>query len=144
MNIRLCMLSLAAAAFLAIGSPSAEAREPAMNTLSNAAASYYTGDVGYYTMLWRLYNTSHIPVPPYFALQPPVYYSEPVARPYGYGPYAYPRWIETPEPKAPVRPAMVTNPFVAPKVKQTKPGKDTTAQMIFNPYIIDAAGIASH
>jgi hypothetical protein len=76
-------------------------------------------------------------------LQPPVYYSQPVARPYGYSPYAYPRWIETPEPKPAVKPAMVSNPFVAPKVKQDKPSEGATAQMIFNPYVLDSAGLAN-
>lgn len=33
---------------------------------------------------------------PYFALHPPVYYSYPVPRPYGYSPFAYPGIVPTP------------------------------------------------
>ena len=33
---------------------------------------------------------------PYYALHPPVYYSYPVARPYGYSPFAYPPGVTTP------------------------------------------------
>src|SRR5437870_3480881 len=40
------------------------------------------------------YGHEHIP---YFALHPPVYYSEPVARTYGYSPFAYPFGSPTPE-----------------------------------------------
>lgn len=141
MNIRTCMLTLVAAGLLAVGSQTAEARGPGMGPLGNSATGYFSGNFGYYNMLWRLYNTSHVPVPPYFALQPPVYYSQPVARPYGWGPYAYPRWIETPVPAPVVKPAMVNNPFVTPK--KAKPEKGATAQMIFNPYIDNAAGLAT-
>jgi hypothetical protein len=140
MNIRIGLLTLVAAVALSLSSNTAEAQGPGAGTLGNTAAAYYSGNYGYYQMLWRLYNTSHVPVPPYFALQPPVYYSQPVARPYGYSPYAYPRWVQTPQPKAPAtKPAVVVNPFVTPK---EKPADDTTAQMIFNPFVIDSAGLA--
>jgi hypothetical protein len=143
MNIRVCMLTLVAAGLLAIGSQSAEARGPGMGPLGNTVTGYYSGNFGYYQMLWRLYNTSHVPVPPYFALQPPVYYSQPVARPYGYSPYAYPRWIETPAPKVPVQSATISNPFVSPQADPAKSNKNATAQMIFNPYVVNTAGIAA-
>jgi len=140
MNIRICLLSLVAAVALTFSANTAEARGPGMGPLGNTVTGYYSGNFGYYNMLWRLYNTGHVPVPPYFALQPPVYYSQPVARPYGYGPYAYPRWIETPQPKAPAaKPAVVINPFVKPN---DKPSDNSTAQMIFNPYVIDTSGLA--
>ncbi|MCG8586247.1 MAG: hypothetical protein MI757_16190 [Pirellulales bacterium] len=141
MKTRACMLAIVAAAMLTFGSQSAEARGPGMGPLGRTVTGYYSGNFGYYNMLWRLYNTSHVPVPPYFALQPPVYYSQPVPRPYGWGPYAYPRWIETPAPAPAVKPAMVNNPFVAPK--ESKPDKGATAGMIFNPYAMDAAGLAT-
>ncbi len=38
---------------------------------------------------------------PYFALHPPVYYSYPVPRTYGYSPFAYPPGVMTPESAAP-------------------------------------------
>lgn len=34
--------------------------------------------------------------PPFYALYPPVYYSYPVARTYGYSPFAYPPYVTTP------------------------------------------------
>jgi hypothetical protein len=36
------------------------------------------------------YALGNIPTPPYFALHPPVYYSHPIARPYGHSPFACP------------------------------------------------------
>jgi hypothetical protein len=59
--------------------------------------------------------------PPYFSLHPPVYYSMPVARTYGYSPFAYPGFVETPAwegaagyapPAAPASPKMIINPYV--------------------------------
>jgi hypothetical protein len=48
---------------------------------------------------------------PYFAVRPPVYYSYPVARPYGYLPYPY-----LPGPLSrevtPKRPVVIDNPYV--------------------------------
>jgi hypothetical protein len=61
--------------------------------------------------------------PPYFALHPPVYYSMPVPRTYGYSPFAYPGFVETPAwegaigyapPAAPATPKMIINPYVEP------------------------------
>lgn len=49
---------------------------------------------------------------PFYALHPPVYYSYPVARPYGYSPFAYPPGVKTPEVEAP-RPAILQNPHIA-------------------------------
>jgi hypothetical protein len=101
---------------------------------------------GYGGGLSSLYHTGHIPVPPYFALHPPVYYSYPIARTYGYSPYAYPFWTKTPEiePPRPVifqnghirgsttccpqsdrvvsKPLRITNPYVA-QTAEAKAGK---------------------
>jgi hypothetical protein len=50
---------------------------------------------------------------PYFAAFPPVYYSHPVARPYGYSPFAYPPGTETPHVVVePPCPATIINPHV--------------------------------
>jgi hypothetical protein len=57
---------------------------------------------------------------PYFALHPPVYYSVPVPRTYGYSPFAYPGDVMTPEIVAPVQPVTILNPHV-------KSGSDTPA-----------------
>ena len=58
------------------------------------------------------YTLGQVPVPPYFALHPPVYYSGPVARPYGYSPFAYPG--STPTPDVAVEPQVIDNPYCAP------------------------------
>jgi hypothetical protein len=91
--------------------------------------SYYYGDYV------RLYSSSRIPVPPYFALHPPVYYSYPVPRPYGYSPYAYPPGTKTPE-LAPPRPAVILNDY-APRSQpvRQKEGRIASAPVrIANPY----------
>lgn len=55
-----------------------------------------------------VYTREHVP---YFALHPPVYYTGPVGRPYGWGPFAYPAWVETPLVEPP-RPMVIQNPYV--------------------------------
>jgi hypothetical protein len=66
---------------------------------------YSFGDSGWgYTG----YVREHVP---YFAMNPPVYYSYPVARAYGFSPYAYLPTTRTPE-LAPLQPAVFQNPYV--------------------------------
>ncbi|MBW3595684.1 MAG: hypothetical protein KY475_00250 [Planctomycetes bacterium] len=105
-----------------------------------------------------MYGLGLVPVPPYFALHPPVYYNCPVPRSYGYSPYAYPGCVQTPEvdfhafpqgedvePAAPqeelppatpasnvARGKWIENPFLA----------DPNAGMIANPFVDPAAGPA--
>lgn len=72
---------------------------------------------------------------PYFALHPPVYYSYPVPRPYGYSPFAYPPGTMTPEIVAPT-PVIIQNKFVPQKPAPAKT-PDQVAQAprrILNPY----------
>lgn len=88
------------------------------------------------------YTLGHVPVPPYFAIHPPVYYSAPVARTYGYSPYAYPGTFLTPEIAAPA-PAMIENPHVTPSVEK-KPVNHTasdSSQVILNPYVKQAIAV---
>ena len=59
------------------------------------------------------YAMGRIPTPPYFALHPPVHYSDFVARTYGYSPFAYPGTFETPAVPR-VTPEEVANPYVKP------------------------------
>ena len=68
----------------------------------------YFGDGGF----TNLYNQGFIPVPPYFALHPPVYYSAPVPRSYGYSPFPYPGTVPTPE--VVMGPEEIINPHVDP------------------------------
>ena len=82
-----------------------------------------------------LYGSMITQPPPYYAIFPPVYYSYPVARPYGYSPFAYPPGFVTPESPR-VQAKEVVNPYVP-----RKPiGKmdDRTAfvpQLLVNRYI---------
>ena len=86
----------------------------------------------------NLYGLGKIPVPPYFALHPPVYYSGVVARPYGASPFAAAGGrIETIKSK----PTTITNPFVAPtslKKMDRSPQRDRVTQLpklIRNPFV---------
>ena len=90
----------------------------------------------------QLYETGSIPTPPYFALHPPVYYSRPVARTYGYSPYAYPPRTKTPE-LPPPTPKVIQNRFVPPlKDAAKKVVKDNTPIRIINPFVTDGEAVA--
>jgi hypothetical protein len=119
-------------------------------TSSNASAQFpcYGGFGGYWGGFFNRYSDQN---PPYFAMFPPVYYSVPVARTYGYSPFAYPPGVMTPEVQIEV-PATIMNPFVAPKNELPK-GEPTPAdnsshrsasigmpkrvQLVVNPYVIE-------
>jgi len=94
----------------------------------------YGGEVLQYTL-------GRVPVPPYFSLHPPVYYSYPVPRPYGYSPFPYPGEMETPVYKGPA-PVEIINPHVKPQA----PGKKTSGRvagqgrMILNPFVKRSSG----
>ena len=72
-----------------------------------------------------LYGSNMLPVPPYFSIHPPVYYShEIVRRPMGASPFAYPSWYAphahhaaavsaAPAPQ----PLLVENPYVKAKAE---------------------------
>jgi hypothetical protein len=82
-----------------------------------------------------LYNWSGGNSPPFYALFPPVYYSHPVGRPYGYSPFAYPPGIMTPA-VAPTPAKQVANPYV-PRKPASQAGERTAAvaREIINPYV---------
>jgi hypothetical protein len=88
---------------------------------------------------WRsIYQTQELENVPYFSLYPPVYYSYPVARTYGYSPWAYPPGTVTPE--APPAPKTIENPYVPEKSKakpKAKPATDKSAgpRTIINPHL---------
>jgi hypothetical protein len=125
------------ALFAAVACAAALAAETA--SAQEVGIRYYTGD-NYGFGLDRAYASGRIPTPPYFAIHPPVYYSYPVPRTYGYTPWAYPAYVMTPEIQAPVEPAMFENPHVkqeaapAPKTKSAS-RKTTAPQVIVNPYV---------
>jgi hypothetical protein len=79
-------------------------------------------------------------------MHPPVYYSYPVPRPYGYSPYAYPPGVMTPEILGELTgPQEIINPHVPPaeKTNPTSSKTDKTAratrasipQVMINPYV---------
>lgn len=83
----------------------------AMCSLSSAAqAEPWPGLNWGYGWGWP-YSVYTLDTIPYFALHPPVYYSRPVARPYGYSPFAYPPGVMTPE-GPPPQPQVLYNPHV--------------------------------
>lgn len=89
--------------------------------------------------LTPLYSVGAIPTPPYFALHPPVYYSNPVPRAYGYGPWAYPPYVTTPEAAEP-KPQIIENQFVPKPAKQdVGPQKTASSPLrVVNPFVLPA------
>jgi hypothetical protein len=81
---------------------------------------------------------------PYYALHPPVYYSYPVPRTYGYSPFAYPPSVMTPDIVFESQPVTIINPHVeSNKMTPAKPQSDRSAAtsapieplVILNPYV---------
>ncbi|MCH2117677.1 MAG: hypothetical protein MK161_08270 [Pirellulales bacterium] len=102
------------------------------------------------TTVFDLYRIGLIPVPPYFALHPPVYYSYPVPRPYGYSPFAYSGNVRTPEIMGEVMgPVTIRNPFVpnSPSTEADHQGQLTSFRqasplIVLNPYVEQAPKLA--
>lgn len=94
---------------------------------------------------WGFYTQDYIP---YFARHPPVYYSFPVRRTYGYSPWAYPPGVLTPEYR--LRPETTSNPYVPRQVTPSSApaAESRTARVeplrIRNPYVeaVDEAEVA--
>ncbi len=103
-----------------------------------------------------LYNSLDFRVP-YFAAHPPVYYSQPVPRTYGYSPFAYPPYVRTPEiVYDAIEPVTIVNPYANENATDAGAGEeaadaassDKTAQagspgplVIMNPYVDAKAAI---
>ncbi|HEX6961380.1 MAG TPA: hypothetical protein VF175_05900 [Lacipirellula sp.] len=113
---------------------------------AQCAGGYGFGPYGYWD-IGRLYSVLADEVP-YHAAFPPVYYSHPVPRTYGYSPFAYPPGVMTPEVEAPA-PEVIENPYVQPEAEEVEPqpapADETTAikrepqpLVIMNPYVTDA------
>ena len=72
---------------------------------------------------------------PYYALYPPVYYSAPVPRTYGYSPFAYPPGTLTPELPSPGA-AQFRNPSVPQPTKATSDmTAESTPRLYLNPFV---------
>jgi hypothetical protein len=86
-----------------------------------ADAQYAYGCAGGYGYGWgawdvgRLYSVLAQNVP-YYAAFPPVYYSVPVPRTYGYSPFAYPPGVMTPE-VVEAEPMSIINPYFSGEVE---------------------------
>jgi hypothetical protein len=106
-----------------------------------SAANGWGGDWFWGRSLYYSYERDNVP---YFAMYPPVYYSLPVPRTYGYSPFAYPPGTMTPELVSP--PKVIENPHAPmppdpkPEEVPAKPAVQRTARapkVIVNPYVSD-------
>ena len=98
-----------------------------------------------------LYNSLDYNVP-YFAAHPPVYYSYPVPRTYGYSPFAYPPYVMTPDVVTEgAAPLEIVNPYVpSSKQESSQPKPDQSAStnrqpqplVIINPYVAAKGTVA--
>jgi len=111
MNKLILILLIAVAMSLACAAPSAQACD---------SLGYGYG---------YLYNALDYRVP-YFAAHPPVYYSYPVPRTYGYSPFAYPPHVMTPEVAAAVQPLQISNPYVPADKASPAPAQDRAAKIV--------------
>lgn len=84
--------------------------------------------VGFGPLAWQYFgngfSANNLDYLPYYAAHPPVYYSRPVPRTYGYSPWAYPPGVMTPDVKW-VAPEVVLNPFFT--VPQATAPRSTSA-----------------
>jgi hypothetical protein len=122
------------------------------NRASAQCAAYGGGFGGYGFGAWdvgQLYEVLADNVP-YYSAFPPVYYSYPVPRTYGYSPFAYPPGVMTPDVEF-AQPQEIINPYmegdseeVAPAAepasvdKTTSNAKLSQPLVIINPYVTDA------
>ncbi|NLX54569.1 MAG: hypothetical protein GXY58_05610 [Planctomycetaceae bacterium] len=101
-----------------------------------------------------LYGLGHVPVPPYFALHPPVYYGERYYRSYGESPFARPDYSSRPQ-RVHVQAQVIINPFVAqlattPAAPELEPAEvqppvdqvTSGPQMIINPFYVAEPKVA--
>jgi hypothetical protein len=99
-----------------------------------------------------MYNTLRYEVP-HFAAFPPVYYSVPVPRTYGYSPFAYPPYVMTPDVVGEVQPLTIDNPYV-PNTKPASAPADSKSDraasvtkkveplVVINPYVTGSDSVA--
>ena len=125
---RVLLMAACAAMFLSFGMAQASAQD-------GLGLGY---GYGYGYGNYPLYGRDHIP---YYALHPPVYYSYPVPRPYGWSPFAYPGTVQTPDVDfaAAIAPKTIENPEVrVNKLTRSTADSHTTAIepiRIVNPFV---------
>ena len=117
---------------------------------SSSAHAQYGGPFGYggYWDVGRLYRVLANNVP-YYSAFPPVYYSYPVPRPYGFSPFAYLPHVQTPSIGECAQPEEITNPYAPSSdadAEETAAEKTTALPsrsvplVVFNPYVTSAKG----
>lgn len=135
MKTRLVLSLVVAAACCLYSAPEAKAQYG-----NNCGYGY--GGFGVYD-LGRLYGVLADNVP-YYAAFPPVYYSAPVPRTYGYSPFAYPPGYSTPELAAEASPLEIINPHMKTSIETVseEPEDQVTATpaapaplLVLNPYV---------
>jgi hypothetical protein len=112
---------------------------------TNEARAQYCDNYGY--GYGYLYDSLGYNVP-YYAAFPPVYYSYPVPRTYGYSPFAYPPGTMTPEVAPEPEPVTIVNPYV-PK-SDVEPQEDRAVEarrqpqplVVLNPYVAPMRTVA--
>ncbi len=98
-----------------------------------------------------LYGLGRLPVPPYYAIHPPVYYSLPQARPYGHSPFAHSGDYQVP---VMVKHQIVINPHINKSTLSIEDGilpaptlptevGSSTARVIANPFYSAETGTGS-
>lgn len=95
----------------------------------NAADAYWWQGAG--VGIGGLYRSLDYPTErrvPYFAAHPPVYYSRPVPRTYGYSPFAYTPDTRTPDVVPAAQPVEIINPYVPSSAKSSSPQASTPQQ----------------
>ena len=143
--LRSCLVAVLAAGFMTMTADTSQAQ---FGFDGGGFGNYaYPGLYGGFGFRPSPYSLGQVPVPPYFALHPPVYYSQPVARPYGYSPFAYPGFVRTPEVvAAPCEPISIDNPYVPSSATESEEiANDDTDDyavvkplVIENPYVLDS------
>jgi len=80
--------------------------------------------------------------PPYYALNPPVYYKYPVGRPYGYSPFAYSSYSVAERPES-VGPVTILNVYLGQRAPEAPDGVPTGPRplRIQNPYLVQAPAV---
>ena len=127
----------------------------ALGGQAHAQCGPYGGGWGGYGAwdMGRLYGILADEVP-YYAAFPPVYYSQPVPRTYGYSPFAYPPGVMTPDVVEAVEPQVIDNPYIesvpsaeGPAMVAPESVDQTTSvtpvrgpQVILNPYVSQTGG----
>lgn len=112
---------------------------------SNCGSSCPTcfGNFGSFGLVGSPYALGRVPTPPYFALHPPVYYSQPVPRTYGYSPFAYPGSMMTPNVMEPAAAKVMKNPYVPAQAVKKFDADLAQGLEIINPFVKEPTRMVS-